>query len=76
VATDMPGVRTIVQRTGTVQIVHCPDPHALGLALARVLYENTFTPKPPSEIFRLLDLSDTTQMYEDLFRKVANGEPV
>jgi glycosyltransferase involved in cell wall biosynthesis len=76
VATDLPGVRTIVQRTGMGQIVRRRDPHALAQALERVLYEHAFTPRTPAELVHLLDLGDTTSMYEDLFRKVANGEQV
>lgn len=76
VATDLPGVRTIVQRTGMGQIVPRRDPHALGIALAQVLDAGRRSDRPPSEVFRLLDLGDTTQQYEDLFRRVADGQPV
>lgn len=76
VATDLPGVRTIVQRTGMGQVVAKRDPHALGVVLERVLYENAWQSRAPAEVFRLLDLEDTTAEYEALFRKVANGEAV
>lgn len=74
VATDLPGVRTIVQRTGMGQIVRKRDPYALGIALQNVLCERAFTTRSPNDIFHLLDLGDTTQMYEEVFSKVANGQ--
>lgn len=76
VATDLPGVRTIVQRTGMGQIVPRRDPHALGIALARVLDTGGYNGRSPGEIVRLLDLGDTARSYEDLFRRVAAGRPV
>jgi glycosyltransferase involved in cell wall biosynthesis len=76
VATDLPGVRTVVQRTGMGLIVPRRDAHALGIALDRVLREHPWTRRQPDEIVHLLDLGDTTQMYADLFRKITNDEPI
>lgn len=73
VATDLPGVRMVVQRTGMGRIVPRRDPHALAIALGQVLYENDFTRQSPKEIFRLLDLGDTAGMYERLFTDVTRG---
>lgn len=70
VATDMPGVRMIVQRTGMGKIVPRRDPHALAGALEQIMYHQAFTTQSPEEIFRLLDLGNTTEMYLDLFERV------
>lgn len=76
VSTDLPGVRTIVRRTGMGEIVPRRDPHALAVALERILYRPAFVTCSPEEVVRLLDLGDTTQMYEQLFAKIARGEEV
>ena len=70
VATDMPGVRMIVQCTGMGKIVPRRDPHALAGALEQVIYHHDFVTLPPEEIFRLLDLGHTTDMYLELFERV------
>jgi glycosyltransferase involved in cell wall biosynthesis len=70
VSTDLPGVRMIVQRTGMGKIVPRRDPHALATALHQVIYEKRFVTLTPEEIFHLLDLGNTVELYEDLFNKV------
>jgi len=75
VATDLPGVRTVVQRTGMGQIVARKDPHALALALERVVYDGAFTPRTPEEVTHLLELGDPIDAYESLFREVAASGP-
>jgi glycosyltransferase involved in cell wall biosynthesis len=76
VATDLPGVRTIVQRTRMGQLVARRDAHALGAALERVIYDKAYELRSPQEVRHLLDLGDTAGQYEDLFHKVSNGQPV
>jgi glycosyltransferase involved in cell wall biosynthesis len=74
VATDLPGVRTVVQRTGMGQIVARKDPHALAFALERVLYEGAFTRRTPEELFDLLELGDPVATYESLFAEVSASQ--
>lgn len=73
VTTDMPGVRTVVQRTGMGQTVPRRDTHALAIALHQVIYEGRFSVVPPEELVRLLDLQDVVGMYEALFAQVIAG---
>ena len=75
VATDLPGVRTIVQRTGMGEVVARKDPHALALALERVIYEEAFTRRTPEEITKLLELGNPVDAYEALFREVSASRP-
>ncbi len=76
VATDLPGVRTVVQRTGMGCVVPRRDVHALAAAIEDVVYRGRFEPRTPDEIFHLLDLGETPALYEELFRKVVDGKPV
>ncbi len=76
VATDLPGVRTVVQRTDMGRVVPRRDVHALAQALEGVVYGGEFETRTPDEIFHRLDLGETPALYEDLFRKVVDGAPV
>jgi glycosyltransferase involved in cell wall biosynthesis len=75
-ATDLPGVRTIVQRTGMGEIVPRGDAHELANALERVLYAAAFERREPDEVTERLELHDTARMYEELFERIAKGEPI
>ena len=70
VASDLPGVRTVVQRTGMGKVVPRRDPHALAIAIEQVIYQQDYTTRSAEEVFRFLDLSSTVQMYEELFKAV------
>jgi glycosyltransferase involved in cell wall biosynthesis len=70
VATDLPGVRTIVQRTGMGLIVPRRDPHALAIALEKILYEGPGRHLPPDEVLRLLEIGDPIGQFEALFERV------
>lgn len=76
VASDLPGVRTIVQRTGMGQIIPTRDPHALAIALGEVVYAHAYVRRTPEEVHRLLELGDTTEAYEELFSMVTRRVPV
>jgi glycosyltransferase involved in cell wall biosynthesis len=69
VASDMPGVRVIVRTTGMGKIVPRKDASALASAIEKVVYEKDYKTLPPKEIFNLLDLGKTAEMYEELFKK-------
>lgn len=72
VASDMPGVRMIVQVTKMGKIVPRKDPHALAVALEQVVYAHEYTVAPPEEIIRLLELGTTIEKYEHLFDKICD----
>ncbi len=70
VASDLPGVRTVVQRTGMGKVVPRRDPHALAIAIEQVIYQQDYTTRSAEEVFHFLDLQGTVGMYEELFKTV------
>jgi glycosyltransferase involved in cell wall biosynthesis len=71
VATDLPGVREAVRRTGMGRIVPPRDPEALAAALIDVLQHRDRYVRPRREIEAHFDLDASLRLYEDLFAKVA-----
>ena len=71
VATDLPGVREAVRRTGMGVIVPPNDPKALASALLEVIGNRAAYVKPRSEIVASFDLERSIEEYEKLFRSVS-----
>ncbi|MBI4516152.1 MAG: glycosyltransferase family 4 protein [Deltaproteobacteria bacterium] len=69
VATDLPGVREAVRRTGMGLIVPPRDPAALAEALIRVLRRRSEFCRPREEIVAQFDLEAALAAYENLFSK-------
>jgi glycosyltransferase involved in cell wall biosynthesis len=70
VATDLPGVREAVGRTGMGVIVPPRDPARLAAALVDVLREPARFTRPRSEILATFDLERSLRQYEELFASV------
>jgi glycosyltransferase involved in cell wall biosynthesis len=73
VATDLPGVREAVQRTGMGLIVPPRDPDALAQALIQVLRERERFVQPHEAIAQTFALDPALRQYEELFRSVVRG---
>jgi glycosyltransferase involved in cell wall biosynthesis len=71
VATDLPGVREAVQRTGMGLIVPPCDPDALARALIRVLRERERFVQPHETIATTFALDPALRQYEALFQSVS-----
>jgi glycosyltransferase involved in cell wall biosynthesis len=71
VATDLPGVREAVRRTGMGRIVPPRDADALAAALIDVLRDRAAYEKPRAEIAACFDLERSLGDYEQLFEQVA-----
>jgi len=67
VASDLPGVREAVRRTGMGEIVPARDPTALADALVRVLQRRADYVRPHAEITQAFDAEDSLRQYEALF---------
>jgi glycosyltransferase involved in cell wall biosynthesis len=67
VATDLPGVREAVRRTGMGLIVPPHDPLALADALIRVIRERAQFQRPRAEIAAAFNLDAALEQYEHLF---------
>ncbi len=71
VATDIPGARVVVQKTGMGEIVPPGDPTALAAALTRVLDNPARYVKPLVEIDAVFGFERTVDSYERLLRSAA-----
>ncbi len=71
VATDTPGARVVVQRTGMGELVPPRDPQALGEAIVRVLENRTTYVKPRAVIDTAFGFQQTIDGYERLLRDAA-----
>ncbi len=71
VATDIPGARVVIQKTGMGEIVPPRDPQALGEALVRVIDNRAKYIKPLSEIDAVFGLNLTVDAYERLLYDAA-----
>jgi glycosyltransferase involved in cell wall biosynthesis len=67
VASDLPGVREAVRRTGMGEIVPPADAAALAAALVRVIKQRQTYVRPREEIARAFDLTQSVRLYEELF---------
>jgi glycosyltransferase involved in cell wall biosynthesis len=70
VATDLPGVREAVGRTGMGLIVPPRDPQRLAAALVEVLRDRARFVRPRGEIVAAFDLERSLRQYEELFEAV------
>lgn len=70
VATDLPGVREAVGRTGMGLIVPARDPQRMAAALVEVLRDRARFVRPRSEVVAAFDLERSLRQYEDLFESV------
>lgn len=73
VATDIPGARVVVRRTGMGELVSPGDPEALGEALGRVAAGAHRLRRPREEILAAFDLGRTLDAYERLLTSAADG---
>lgn len=74
VATDLPGVREVVQRTGMGRIVPPHDPAALADALVEVLRDRPAYVKPRAEIAACFDPERSLDDYEALFERLVGRD--
>lgn len=74
VATDLPGVREAVQRTGMGLIVPPRDPDALARALVEVLRDRERFVQPHERIAAAFALDPALAQYEELFGSVTDGQ--
>lgn len=70
VATDLPGVREAVRRTGMGRIVPPRDPEALAAALIEVIRQRASFVRPRAAIRAAFDLERSLREYEELFEQV------
>ena len=73
VATDLPGVREAVRRTGMGRIVPPRDPDALAAALVDVLRHRQQYLRPRAAVAAEFDLERSLREYEALFEAAAGG---
>jgi len=71
VATDLPGVREAVRRTGMGMIVPPRDAAALAAALVQVVEQRERFLRPRAAISETFDLERSLRQYEALFEQVA-----
>jgi glycosyltransferase involved in cell wall biosynthesis len=67
VATDLPGVREAIRRTGMGLLVPPRDSNALADALIRVIRHRSEFQRPRAEISALFNLDQSLEQYEALF---------
>ena len=67
VASDLPGVREAVRRTGMGEIVPPADPASLAAALVKVITHRQAYVRPRDEVARTFDLNQAIRQYEALF---------
>jgi glycosyltransferase involved in cell wall biosynthesis len=70
VASDLPGVREAVRRTGMGEIVPPADPAALAAALVRVIQRRQEYVRPRQLVARTFDMSQSVRQYEALFAEL------
>lgn len=74
VATDLPGVREAVRRTGMGEIVPPRDPVALAEAIVRVLRNRPFYVRPREEIEAVFSADRSVREYEELFEHLLSSK--
>ena len=73
VATDLPGVREAVRRTGMGKIVPPRDSDALAAALIEVLRARASYERPRADVAACFDLERSLREYEQLFEEAAGS---
>jgi glycosyltransferase involved in cell wall biosynthesis len=74
VASDLPGVREAIRRTGMGEIVPPGDPAALATALVRVIKQRQAYLRPREEVARAFDLAQSVREYEALFAELTGAQ--
>jgi glycosyltransferase involved in cell wall biosynthesis len=70
VASDLPGVREAVRRTGMGEIVPPADPAALAAALVRVIQGRQGYVRPREQVAQTFDILQAVRQYEALFAEL------
>ena len=73
VASDLPGVREAVRRTGMGETVPPRDSAALAAALIRVLQHRDAYVRPRAEVGQSFDVEAAIGQYESLFNRVCRS---
>jgi glycosyltransferase involved in cell wall biosynthesis len=73
VASDLPGVRTVVRTTGMGEIAPPGEPAALAEAVGRVLEQRDSYVRPRSAIEHEYALGTTVRRYESLFERLVGA---
>lgn len=73
VATDIPGARVVVRKTGMGEIVPARDPQALGEALVRIVDNRSAYVKPRAHIESIFSFEKTVDQYEHYLRAAADA---
>jgi glycosyltransferase involved in cell wall biosynthesis len=73
VASDLPGVREAVRRTGMGETVPPRDSTALAAALIRVLRRGQAYVRPRPDVVRTFDVEQAIGQYEALFTAVCRS---
>jgi glycosyltransferase involved in cell wall biosynthesis len=73
VASDLPGVREAVRRTGMGELVPPRDPQALADALVRVVQDRSAYVRPRAAVAQAFDLERAVGDYEAVFQSIADG---
>lgn len=73
VASDLPGVREAIRRTGMGEIVPPGDPAALAAALVRVIKQRQAYLRPREEVAKAFDLARSVREYEALFAELTGA---
>lgn len=71
IATNIPGSRVVIQKTGMGEIVPPRQPQALGEAIQRVLAQRTAYVKPLTQIDAIFNLQETVERYEQYLYEAA-----
>jgi glycosyltransferase involved in cell wall biosynthesis/2-polyprenyl-3-methyl-5-hydroxy-6-metoxy-1,4-benzoquinol methylase len=74
VATDIPGARDAVRRTGMGRLVPAEDPRGLAAGIVEVLRERDRFVRSRAEIRSIYDTEATIDLYEDRLRRLVEGE--
>lgn len=75
VASDLPGVREAIRRTGMGEIVPAADPAALARALVQVIKNRPTYVRPREQIAEAFDLMRAVHEYEALFANLTDAHP-
>ncbi len=73
VATDIPGARVVVRKTGMGEIVPPQNPEALGEAIIRIFDNRATYVKPVSEIDAAFNFEKTVDRYEHHLREATEA---
>ena len=73
ICSNLPGVRTSVQRTGMGQVVPIGDAAALAAAIMQVYANRSAFVRPRHKIEQFYSTAQSVQGYEQLYRKLTNS---